>query len=277
MNDLCSRFLEVLHSEVDTYWSFSCYMEKFSKDFCADGLYRKMGGFRMCFQTVIDLLLALILIQLVVMVKCCFSELEAALLKELDPQLHAHLVTDNMEKITFCHRWVSIFFFFFLLFQSLHKSFFLSSIQVASVGFPARVWAQRCSASVWDSQLWSPGAHLTAGGSGSISGETGTQIQPGWETLTLCLTLQIPFIKPKWWKINTNIFQMILMTVISRGWICDGAPGCKHRLHFWTLHVCHHLTGEQRIFTQLQERGSAHTVYQQVCMWCRLVGWYGSL
>uniref|UniRef100_A0A8C2I2L1 TBC1 domain family member 15-like n=1 Tax=Cyprinus carpio TaxID=7962 RepID=A0A8C2I2L1_CYPCA len=84
MNDLCSRFLEVLHSEVDTYWSFSCYMEKFSKDFCADGLYRKM-------------------------------ELEAALLKELDPQLHSHLVTDNMEKITFCHRWVSIFFLIFFL------------------------------------------------------------------------------------------------------------------------------------------------------------------
>ncbi|GLD72961.1 TBC1 domain family member 15-like protein [Lates japonicus] len=27
MNDLCSRFLEVLDSEVDTFWSFSCYME----------------------------------------------------------------------------------------------------------------------------------------------------------------------------------------------------------------------------------------------------------
>ncbi len=71
----------------------------------------------------LDLLLALILLQLVVMVKCCFSELEAALLKELDPQLHSHLVTDNMEKISFCHRWV--FFFFFLLFRSLHKSFCL--------------------------------------------------------------------------------------------------------------------------------------------------------
>ncbi|KAL1261097.1 hypothetical protein QQF64_008924, partial [Cirrhinus molitorella] len=79
MNDLCSRFLEVLDSEVDTYWSFSCYMEKFSKDFQADGLYRKM-------------------------------ELEAALLKELDPQLHTHLVTENMEKITFCHRWLLLGF-----------------------------------------------------------------------------------------------------------------------------------------------------------------------
>uniref|UniRef100_A0A8C1XA31 Si:dkey-238d18.4 n=1 Tax=Cyprinus carpio TaxID=7962 RepID=A0A8C1XA31_CYPCA len=87
MNDLCSRFLEVLHSEVDTYWSFSCYMEKFSKDFCADGLYRKMGEF----PNRLDLL-------------------EAALLKELDPQLHSHLVTDNMEKITFCHRWLLLAF-----------------------------------------------------------------------------------------------------------------------------------------------------------------------
>ncbi|XP_072547722.1 TBC1 domain family member 15 [Salminus brasiliensis] len=79
MNDLCSRFLEVLDSEVDTYWSFSCYMEKFSKDFQADGLHRKI-------------------------------ELEAALLKELDPQLHAHLVTDNMDRLTFCHRWLLLGF-----------------------------------------------------------------------------------------------------------------------------------------------------------------------
>ncbi|XP_058503791.1 TBC1 domain family member 16 [Solea solea] len=43
MNDLCSRFLEVLDCEVDTFWSFSCYMEKFSKDFRADGLHRKIG------------------------------------------------------------------------------------------------------------------------------------------------------------------------------------------------------------------------------------------
>ncbi|XP_034553484.1 TBC1 domain family member 15-like [Notolabrus celidotus] len=79
MNDLCSRFLEVLDSEVDTFWSFSCYMEKFSKDFRADGLHRKI-------------------------------ELEAALLKELDPQLYAHLVTDSMESFTFCHRWLLLGF-----------------------------------------------------------------------------------------------------------------------------------------------------------------------
>ncbi|XP_060800237.1 TBC1 domain family member 25 isoform X2 [Neoarius graeffei] len=79
MNDLCSRFLEVLDSEVDTYWSFCCYMQKFSRDFCADGLHRKI-------------------------------ELEAALLKELDPHLHAHLVSDSMDRLTFCHRWLLLGF-----------------------------------------------------------------------------------------------------------------------------------------------------------------------
>ncbi|KAM6909820.1 TBC1 domain family member 15 [Xenentodon cancila] len=79
MNDLCSRFLEVLDSEVDTFWSFSCYMERFSRDFRADGLHRKI-------------------------------ELEAALLKELDPPLYAHLVKDNMESFTFCHRWLLLGF-----------------------------------------------------------------------------------------------------------------------------------------------------------------------
>ncbi|KAM9309731.1 TBC1 domain family member 15 [Pholidichthys leucotaenia] len=79
MNDLCSRFLEVLDSEVETFWSFSSYMEKFSKDFMADGLHRKI-------------------------------ELEAALLKELDLPLYAHLVKDNMESFTFCHRWLLLGF-----------------------------------------------------------------------------------------------------------------------------------------------------------------------
>ncbi|XP_061631985.1 TBC1 domain family member 15 [Phyllopteryx taeniolatus] len=79
MNDLCSRFLEVMDCEVDSFWSFSCFMEKFAKDFREDGLHRKI-------------------------------ELEAALLKELDPQLHVHLVTDSMESFTFCHRWLLLGF-----------------------------------------------------------------------------------------------------------------------------------------------------------------------
>lgn len=36
----------------------------------------------------------------------CLLELEAALLKELDPQLYTHLVTDSMESFTFCHRQI---------------------------------------------------------------------------------------------------------------------------------------------------------------------------
>ncbi|XP_029958667.1 TBC1 domain family member 15 [Salarias fasciatus] len=79
MNDLCSRFLEVLDCEVDTFWSFSCYMEKFSRDFMVDGLHRKI-------------------------------ELEAALLKELDPPLYSHLASDSLESFTFCHRWLLLGF-----------------------------------------------------------------------------------------------------------------------------------------------------------------------
>ncbi|XP_069041435.1 TBC1 domain family member 15 isoform X2 [Lepisosteus oculatus] len=79
MNDLCSRFLEVLDSEVDAYWCFSSYMERVSRDFREDGLRRKI-------------------------------ELEADLLKELDPQLHSHLLSDTMDTLTFCHRWLLLGF-----------------------------------------------------------------------------------------------------------------------------------------------------------------------
>ncbi|MGH0184998.1 UNVERIFIED_CONTAM: hypothetical protein FKN15_016236 [Acipenser sinensis] len=44
MNELCSRFLEVLDSERDSYWCFSSYMEKIADDFKADGLRRKIRG-----------------------------------------------------------------------------------------------------------------------------------------------------------------------------------------------------------------------------------------
>ncbi|XP_028678263.1 TBC1 domain family member 15 [Erpetoichthys calabaricus] len=79
MNDLCSRFLEVLDSEVDAYWCFASYMEKFSSDFKADGMCRKI-------------------------------ELEAQLLKELDPLLYAHLVRDELDSLAFCHRWLLLGF-----------------------------------------------------------------------------------------------------------------------------------------------------------------------
>lgn len=42
-------------------------------------------------------------------------ELEAALLKELDPQLYAHLVTDGMESFAFCHRYLIEYFLIFIL------------------------------------------------------------------------------------------------------------------------------------------------------------------
>ncbi|KAK1786337.1 hypothetical protein P4O66_018040 [Electrophorus voltai] len=37
-------------------------------------------------------------------------ELEAALLKELDPLLHSHLVTESMDRLMFCHRWLLLGF-----------------------------------------------------------------------------------------------------------------------------------------------------------------------
>ncbi|KAK0131955.1 TBC1 domain family member 25 [Merluccius polli] len=104
MNDLCSRFLEVLDSEVDTYWSFSCCMEKFSKDFRADGLHRKIvNELWMCSgcEGAVNELW---------MCSGCVAELAAALLRELDPQLHDHLVTEGMESFTFCHRWLLLGF-----------------------------------------------------------------------------------------------------------------------------------------------------------------------
>ncbi len=90
-------------------------MEKFPKTSVLMDCIAKWVGF-LCVSNRLDLLLALILIQLVVMVKCCFSELEAALLKELDPQLHSHLVTDNMEKITFVTGGFRFSFSFFFSF-----------------------------------------------------------------------------------------------------------------------------------------------------------------
>lgn len=61
----------------------------------------------------------------------CFSELEAALLKELDHQLHAHLVTESLDRLTFCHRCVITPGYLSCLFQLassilffIHFSFF---------------------------------------------------------------------------------------------------------------------------------------------------------
>uniref|UniRef100_UPI00398EE0E6 TBC1 domain family member 15 isoform X2 n=1 Tax=Pristiophorus japonicus TaxID=55135 RepID=UPI00398EE0E6 len=79
MNDLVSRFLEVLDSEVDAYWCCAFYFEKVSFDFKEEGLIRKI-------------------------------RLEEQLLKELDSQLHAHLLRDDVNGLTFCHRWLLLGF-----------------------------------------------------------------------------------------------------------------------------------------------------------------------
>ncbi|XP_041041510.1 TBC1 domain family member 17 isoform X1 [Carcharodon carcharias] len=79
MNDLVSRFLEVLDSEVDAYWCSTFYFEKVSLDFKEEGLIRKI-------------------------------RLEEQLLKELDSQLYAHLLKDDMNGLTFCHRWLLLGF-----------------------------------------------------------------------------------------------------------------------------------------------------------------------
>ncbi|XP_072572524.1 uncharacterized protein [Paramormyrops kingsleyae] len=52
----------------------------------------------------------LVLREILITFAAFHPELEAELLKELDPQLHAHLVTDSMDKLTFCHRWLLLGF-----------------------------------------------------------------------------------------------------------------------------------------------------------------------
>ncbi|MBN3295605.1 TBC15 protein, partial [Amia calva] len=79
MSDLCSRFLEVLDSEAEAFWCFCSHMERAARDFSSEGLRRKI-------------------------------EMEAGLLKELDPELHSHLLTDATDTLAFCHRWLLLGF-----------------------------------------------------------------------------------------------------------------------------------------------------------------------
>eukprot|EP00058_Branchiostoma_floridae_P011031 XP_002596519.1 hypothetical protein BRAFLDRAFT_231647 [Branchiostoma floridae] len=44
MNDILSRFLVVLDSEVEAFWCFSSYMETIQTDFMEEGMLRKLSG-----------------------------------------------------------------------------------------------------------------------------------------------------------------------------------------------------------------------------------------
>ncbi|XP_043920455.1 TBC1 domain family member 17-like [Protopterus annectens] len=79
MNDIVSRFLEVLDSEENAYWSFCAFMSKVSLTFSEEGLRQKI-------------------------------DLEEQLLKKLDPELHAHVTKIDVDRLTFCHRWLLLGF-----------------------------------------------------------------------------------------------------------------------------------------------------------------------
>uniref|UniRef100_UPI00358E9B44 TBC1 domain family member 15-like isoform X2 n=1 Tax=Myxine glutinosa TaxID=7769 RepID=UPI00358E9B44 len=79
MNDLLSRFLEVLDSEEGAYWCFCAYMARISYNFTGDGMLHKI-------------------------------ELLLDLLDQLDHELFAHLSEEELGRMTFCHRWLLLSF-----------------------------------------------------------------------------------------------------------------------------------------------------------------------
>ncbi|XP_059149748.1 uncharacterized protein LOC131936713 isoform X6 [Physella acuta] len=79
MNDILSRFLYVLRSEVEAYWCFKNYMETIWNDFMEEGMTYKIDLVRM-------------------------------LLQEMDPALLAHLETLDLGNLFFCHRWLLLGF-----------------------------------------------------------------------------------------------------------------------------------------------------------------------
>ncbi|XP_005089154.2 uncharacterized protein LOC101858979 [Aplysia californica] len=79
MNDILSRFLYVMGSEVETYWCFRTYMEKIGSDFMEEGMTYKIDLVRM-------------------------------LLEEMDPALLKHLETTDLGNLFFCHRWLLLGF-----------------------------------------------------------------------------------------------------------------------------------------------------------------------
>ncbi|BFZ14248.1 hypothetical protein BsWGS_17287 [Bradybaena similaris] len=79
MNDILSRFLYVMRSEVETYWCFKTYIETIGNDFMEHGMIRKV-------------------------------ELVRMLLQEMDPELHKHLEKIDLGNLFFCHRWLLLGF-----------------------------------------------------------------------------------------------------------------------------------------------------------------------
>ena len=80
MNDILVRFLVVMHSEVDTYWMFSKYMEHKVRDFMEEGYMLAR------FATV------------------------KRLLEEFDPETSKFLKTSECHELLFCDRWLLIDF-----------------------------------------------------------------------------------------------------------------------------------------------------------------------
>ena len=67
-----------------------------------------------------------------------------------------------------------------------------------------------------------------------------------------------------WWQ------WLILLTLLygcfyfCRRHARGRATSHQHRIHIWTLHLCHHHPGEQGHIAELQKWHPAHPVYQQV-------------
>lgn len=126
---------------------------------------------------------------------------------------------------------------------------------MASARFPKRVWAQWCSALVWDLELWPPGAHLTAGGPGALSWEASTRKLSRWNSGQRC-TCDVS---------DNSHTHTSSPRDVCRGQSRVGAPDVQHRLHLWAVCLCSHSAGQQRVSAAVQGWRPAHPVYQQVC------------
>nr|XP_018671423.1 TBC1 domain family member 15-like [Ciona intestinalis] len=79
MNDILTRFMVVMETEVEAYWSFTRYMEHVERDFDSNGMVEKL-------------------------------DLVRQLLKDLEPNLYSHLCDCSVEDLVFCHRWLLVSF-----------------------------------------------------------------------------------------------------------------------------------------------------------------------